>query len=220
MVGDAFIKIINHDSTRNFIVSHFGFGYSCLLYLHRLLYTIQGFSTTVGGALVKDTNLMAAQDLQWLTIYSLFGKSNSPVGQSSTHSSGLDTSGYPTTSTIYTVIHTPWFGIGYSWLLYLHRLLYTIQGFSTTVGGAFVKDTNLTAVHKCHRFIFCIGSGLDTAGFTTSTVTHTSFRGYFDYGRGSLRQGYQSDGGTGPPMADRLLSLRKIKLTSWAVIDA
>jgi hypothetical protein len=62
MVGDAFIKIINHDGTGEFIASHFGIGYNWLLYLHRLLYKIQGFPTTVVGAFVKDTNLMAVQE--------------------------------------------------------------------------------------------------------------------------------------------------------------
>jgi len=64
------------------------------------------------------------------------------------------------------------------------------------------------AAQESQRFIF---QHLFRIGYSwlyyLHRLTHTSFKGCFDYGRGWLRQGYQSDGDTGPPTADHLLSL-------------
>ena len=111
------------------------------------------------------TNPMAAPDFLWRSLYSLFGQLISPGRQSLSHTSGLDTAGYPTCK----VTPTPFNGyFDYGrWCL--------LQGNQSEIGTGIFIVSHLG-----------LDSGLNTAGYPNCRVTTTFFNKCFDDGQGSF----------------------------------
>ena len=85
------------------------------------------------------------------------GQKISPVKQSSFQVSGLDIAAYPPGSTTGNVTTCPSMSV------------------STMVGDAFIKVINHMTAQECSTFHI---SGLDTAGYSTSIVSSTHFKGF------------------------------------------